>query len=116
MRTAMVKNFDDVQKMSKDGTEAAMQSLSSVSKTAQAIATESAEYARKSFEQNATTLEKLMGIRSVEGAIEVQTAYAKTAYEGFVAQATKMSALYADLAKSSYKPFESYFGKISPTA
>ena len=47
----------------------------------------------------------------LEKAIEIQTAYAKTAYEGFVAQATKMGELYADLAKESYKPFENFVGK-----
>jgi hypothetical protein len=32
--------------------------------------------------------------------------HAKSAYEGFVAQATRMSELYADMAKEIYKPFE----------
>ena len=36
----------------------------------------------------------------------MQTDYAKTAYEGFVAKATKIGELYADLAKETYKPFE----------
>ena len=31
----------------------------------------------------------------------------KNAYEAFVAEATKISELYADLAKDAYKPFES---------
>ena len=38
--------------------------------------------------------EKLLGARSVESAIEIQTDFAKEAYEGFVAQATKVSELY----------------------
>ena len=38
--------------------------------------------------------------------MEVQTEYAKSAYEGLVAQATKMGELYTDLAKEAYKPFE----------
>ncbi len=43
--------------------------------------------------------------------MEIQADYAKTAYEGFVAQATKISELYADLAKETYKPFEAYMVK-----
>ena len=42
---------------------------------------------------------------------EIQADYAKTAYEGFVAQATKIGELYVDLAKETYKPFESYIAK-----
>ena len=48
-------------------------------------------------------------------AIEIQTDYAKSAYEGFVAQATKIGELYADLAKETYKPFEAYVAKAAPS-
>jgi hypothetical protein len=46
-----------------------------------------------------------------EKAIEVQSEYIKMAYEGFVAGATKLGQLYADIAKASYKPFEGLIGK-----
>ena len=38
----------------------------------------------------------------------------KSAYEGFVAQATKMGELYVDLAKEAYKPYEGYLSKLTP--
>ncbi len=44
------------------------------------------------------------GVKSVEKAFEVQSEYVKTAYECFVAHATKIGELYADLAKELYKP------------
>jgi hypothetical protein len=112
----MIKNFDDVQKLGKDGVDATLKSFNAASKGAQAIAIEFADYSRKSFEQNTAAVEKLLGVRTLETAIELQTEYAKTAYEGFVAQATKIGALYADIAKETYKPFEGYFTKISPAA
>ena len=56
-------------------------------------------------------LEKLFGVKSLDKAIEVQTEYAKTAYEGFVAKASKIGELYADLAKETYKPFETLITK-----
>src|ERR1700687_5464802 len=102
----MLKNFDDIQKYSKDNLDATVKAWGQVSKGVQAIATETADYSKKSFEEGSAALEKLFGAKSLEKAIEIQTAYAKTAYEGFVAQATKMGELYADLAKESCKPFE----------
>ena len=45
--------------------------------------------------------------------IEIQTDYVKNSYETFVAQATKMSELYADMAKEAYKPFEQAAAKVS---
>jgi hypothetical protein len=109
----MLKNFDDVQKIGKDNFEATVQSLGTVSKGVQAIAVEVAEYSKKAFEEGSATAEKLLGTKSLEKAMEIQTDYFKTSYESFVAQSTKLGGLYADLAKETYKPFESYFGKIA---
>ena len=77
----------------------------------QAIAVEVADYSKKAFEDGTAALEKLFGVKSFEKAIEVQTEYAKTAYEGFVAKASKIGELYADLAKETYKPFENLMAK-----
>jgi hypothetical protein len=110
----MLKNFEDVQKYGKDNVDATMKAWGQVSKSVQAIAAEAADYSKKSFEEGSATLEKLLGAKSLEKAIEIQTAYAKSAYEGFVAQATKISELYADLAKETYKPFESFASKTMP--
>jgi Phasin protein len=49
---------------------------------------------------------------SLEKAIEIQTAYAKTAYEGFMAQATKMTELYINLAKELSGPLEKFVPKV----
>ena len=54
-----------------------------------------------------------MTAKSLDKAFEVQSDYAKTSYEGFVAQATKMGELYTDLAKEAYKPFEDAVAKAS---
>ncbi len=107
----MVKNFDDLQQVSKEGMDSTLKSWGAMSKGAQAIAVEVADYSKKAFEDGTAALEKLFGVKSLDTAIEVQTEYAKTAYEGFVAEATKISELCADLAKESYKPFELLMAK-----
>jgi hypothetical protein len=58
--------------------------------------------------------EQLLDAKSVDKAIEIQQGYFKSAYEGFVAQATKIGVLYTDLAKETYKPLEGYVAKITP--
>ena len=111
---AMPKNFDEMHKVSKDSMDTAMKSFGTMSKGWQAIASEFADYSKKSFEDGSAALEKLFGAKSLEKAIEVQSEYAKTSYEGFVAEATKLGELYTDLAKESYKPFEGLLAKVSP--
>src|SRR6188472_3297108 len=104
----MLKNFEDFQKLGKDNVDTCMKQFGTVSKGWQAIATEFADYSKKTFEDGSAALEKLLGAKSLERAVEVQSDYAKTAYEGFVAEATKLGELYTDLAKETYKPFEGF--------
>ncbi len=111
----MLKNFDELQKYGKEHMDTTLKAWGQVSRGVQAIAAETADYSKKSFEEGSAALEKLLGAKSFEKAIEIQTAYAKTAYEGFVAQATKLGELYADIAKESYKPFETFVSKTTPT-
>ena len=110
----MLKNFDEVQKFGKDNMDATMKSVGAASKGFQAIAAEVTNYSKKSFEDGTAAMERLLGAKTLEKAIEVQSDYVKTAYEGLVAEATKLGELYADLAKESYKPFEGYLAKVTP--
>jgi len=112
----MLNNFDDVQKAGKDNMDMAMKSFGAFSKTMQAIATEMSDYSKKSFEDSTAAFEKLLGAKSLEKAIEVQTDYVKSAYEGFVSEATKLSDMYTDFAKETYKPFESIMTKAKSAA
>jgi phasin family protein len=107
----MVKNFEDLQQVGKENVDVTLKSMGALSKGTQAIAVEMADYSKKAFEDSTAALEKLFGVKSFEKAIEVQTEYAKTAYEGLVAEASKIGELYADLAKEAYKPFESLMAK-----
>jgi hypothetical protein len=113
-RKIMLNNFEDIQKLGKENVDVAMKQFGTVSKGFQTIATEFADYSKKSFEHGSAALEKLLGAKSLDKAIEIQSDYVKTAYEGFVAQATKIGELYTDLAKESYKPLEGIMAKVAP--
>lgn len=84
-----------------------MRNMTDLSKSAQAIVTESADYTRSAFESAAAAIEKLLEARSVESTVEIQSEFARAVYEGLVAEGTKLGGLYADLARQAYKPFES---------
>jgi len=74
--------------------------------TLQAIFTEGADYTKKSVESRLALGEKLLGAKSFETVIQIQSEYAKTAYTAFVAQAAKMGELHSSLAKAAFKPAE----------
>jgi phasin family protein len=108
-----VMTTEEMQKLGKDSMDMAMNSFGAFSKTAQAFATEIADYSKKSIEGSAAAWEKLMGAKSLEKAMQVQSEYLKSSYEDFVAEMTKLGELYVDLTKEAYKPFESAVAKVS---
>ncbi|ARO30029.1 MULTISPECIES: phasin family protein [unclassified Rhizobium] len=99
-------NFDEANKKSKEAVDTALRTYSETTRGFQAIAAEAAEYSKKSFQDAVTHFETLAGVRSFEAAFELQTGYVKSAYESFVSETTKLGEMYADLAKSAYKPYE----------
>ncbi|MGE0847898.1 MAG: phasin family protein [Flavobacteriaceae bacterium] len=54
-----------------------------------------------------------MAAKSFDKAVEVQTDYAKAAYEDFVGQATKINEMIVGMAKDVYKPFETAVAKTA---
>ena len=110
----MFTNVEEIQKFGKQQFEAATAATASLTKGLQEIATETSDYSKKAIAANTSVVEKLLGAKSVETAIQIQTDFAKSAYEGFVAQATKFGELYAKLAKETFKPIETIYAK-APT-
>lgn len=104
--------FEEAGKYGKEFMDTGLKSVAALTKGAQAIAAEATDYSKKAYETGSATLEKLFAAKSLEKAIEVQTDYARSSYETLVAEATKMSELYAEMAKEAYKPFETIVAKV----
>jgi hypothetical protein len=107
----MTQTFKDAGKYGKEFLDSGLASFTAVTRDAQAISSEASDYSKTVFETGAAALQKLMSATSIEKAVEIQTAYAKQAYEGFVAEVARISELYADMAKDAYKPFEAAVAK-----
>jgi hypothetical protein len=70
----------------------------------QTIATAYRDYTRKSFADAQSFVEKLSGARSIDKAFEVQSEFAKQAYETFMADSWRIRALYGELVRQTLKP------------
>ena len=82
----------------------------------QTLATAYGNYTKKSFEQTQAFVEKLSGVRSLDKAVEIQTEFAKQAYETFVTESQKIRELYRGLAKQNLRPFDGIAAKKTPTS
>ena len=109
----MLGNFGDVEKLTKTNIETTTKAFGTLSKTSEEIAAEITDYAKRSFANSTKAMEKMFGVKSLDKALEVQSEFAKSMYDDYSAQATKIGQLYADLAKEAFKPFEAYVGKTA---
>ena len=100
----------------KEHLESVAASASNLQSGVQAIATAYGDYAKKSFEDTKSFVEKLSGVKSMDKAIEAQTEFARSSYETFVAESQKIAGLYTELAKQTFKPYEGLVAKFTPAA
>jgi hypothetical protein len=91
--------------------DAVLRSYSEWSKGFQAIGARVTDYSKKAFDDATRAFEQLVGAKSFEHAIEIQSQYAKKAYDTWVAEASKLGEMYAAVARDACKPVEKAFTK-----
>lgn len=111
---AATPKIEDFQDFSKQQFDAIASASSTWSKGFQELAVESTDYTKNALAAGSAALEKLLGARSLEAAIQIQSDYAKQSYEGFVAEATKVSELFAKFASDAMKPVTTAYSSFQP--
>ena len=106
-------NFEDFQKLSKQQLEAATAFATTITKGLQDIAAETADFSKQALASSSEVVEKLLGAKSVETAVQIQTDYAKSAYEGFVAKSTKINEIFTKVSAEAIKPAQEAFAAVS---
>ncbi|MGY3607438.1 MULTISPECIES: phasin family protein [unclassified Bradyrhizobium] len=79
------------------------------------IADAYSDYTRKSLNQTLSFLEKLAAVRSLDKVFELQTEFAKQAFETFIAESQKISKLHGELARQRVLGFEGFVARITQT-
>jgi hypothetical protein len=102
----MINNFQDFSKFGPVNLDSAMKIFGDWNKGWQAIAAEMSDYSKRSLEDSTATFEKLLGAKSLEQAFEIQSSFAKRAYDDYMHQMTKIGSMYTNLAKDANKPVE----------
>ena len=111
--TEQFKIGDDFQKVGKEGFDTAVRSYGEANKGFQAVVAEVTNYSKKTFEDGTRAFEQLAGAKSVEQAIEIQSQYAKKAFDAHMAQMTKLGEMYASLARDAFKPIQDAVAKAT---
>ena len=88
------------------GFEAASRSFTEANKGFQALAAEMMQYSKAAFDDATRTWEKLIGVRSLEQAVEIQSDYAKRVYENHMAELKKLGEMCVGMVRDASKPVE----------
>jgi hypothetical protein len=94
------------QERMQSGLEAASRSFMEANKGFQALAAEMTEYSKAAFDDAIRTWEKLMGVRSLEQAMQIQSDYAKRVYENHTAELSKLGEMCMGMMRDASKPVE----------
>ena len=82
--------FPDIKAFGTNPFEAFTTATAASTKGLEAIAAETTDYSKKSFEKSRAFFEKLTGVKKIDEAIQLQSDFAKSAYDDFLAHATKI--------------------------
>ncbi len=94
------------QERMQSGLEAATKSWTEANKAFQAIAAEMMEYSKASFDDAVRTWTQLIGVRSLEQAMQIQSDYAKRVYENHTAELSKLGEMCMGMMRDASKPVE----------
>ena len=101
-----VKSYDTVLGYGKDTVEAYMKSATIAGKGVESINSELYSYSKDAIEESIAASKAILGSKSIHEAFELQTDYAKSAFEAYVGELTKFSELLTSTTKSTFAPLQ----------
>jgi hypothetical protein len=96
----------EAQEGAERGFEAASRSFTEVNRGFQALAAEMMNYSKASFDDAIRTWEQLIGVKSLEQAMQIQSDYAKRVYQNHMAELSKLGQMGLGMMKDAAKPVE----------
>ncbi len=107
-----VTKFDEATAFAKESIDASMASAAVATKGFDALTEEVAAYGKKAAEAGFANVKALQGVKSVQDLVEVQTGFARAAFDMAFAGATKMAELSVKAANEAVEPIQSRVAKV----
>jgi hypothetical protein len=96
----------EYEKAAETGFEAASRSFGEANRGFQALAAEIMNYSKATFDDAIRTWEQLIGVKSLEQAIQIQSDYAKRVYDNHMAELSKIGEMCMSMVRDASKPVE----------
>jgi phasin family protein len=105
--------MSEVGAFGKENMEAFIASATATSKGLEAISARAVAFSKSSMENHMAAAKAIMSSKSVQEVVEKQAEYARSAFDGYIAEMNKMSDLVAGLAKDAIKPLNERVSAVS---
>ena len=97
-------SLNEVNAQGKRNLEALVASVTAATKGAEALGAQSVAYSKKAFEDQVSQAKALTGARSLQEVVELQTSFAKTSLEAYIAELNRASETVSAAVKDSLRP------------
>lgn len=105
----VTKGVEDAAAFGQENVEAIVTSSKIAAKAVETINAEMLAYSKKAYEDGLAAAKDLTACKSISELVEKQTAYGKSALEGFIAQATKVNEILTSASKNAAEPVTARF-------
>lgn len=109
----MTKAYERFAGFGKETMEAYMQSATAMTKAFERINGEVLAFNKQQVEDGVAAFKAVSGAKNLHEAWEVQTDFAKSALDAYIAQATKINDLWMDAAKQAAQPLNERFSAFA---
>ena len=99
-----VDALNEVSTVSKSNVEAVVESFTAATKGVEAVSTQSVEFTKKQWEDAIANAKTLSSAKSIQEVVELQSKWAKSSMEAYVAQMNTVSELLSTSFKNVYSP------------
>ena len=99
-----LSTLNEMNAQSKQNLEAVVASVTAATKGAESLGAQAIAYSKKSVEDSVAAAKTLSGAKSIQEVVELQTSFAKTALEGYLAELNKASEIVSASMKESLVP------------
>ncbi len=96
--------LNELNAQSKRNLEAVVESVTAATKGAETLSAQAMAYTKKAVEGQVEQAKALSGARSMQEVVELQTTFAKSAMEAYIAEMNKAAELLSSAVKESFRP------------
>lgn len=102
----VAKNYDNFLTYGRDTVEAYMKAANAAGKGVETLQSEIYSFSKQSVEDSIAATKAVLGSKSIHEAFELQSDFAKSAFDSYVGQMTKFSEIMLSTAKDAFEPIQ----------